>query len=35
MMDAKVPEAMARVTQAFLKMTKFDLTELQRARDGK
>ena len=35
MMDAKDPEAMARVTQAFLKMTKFDLAELQRARDEK
>ena len=35
MMDAKDPEATARVTQAFLKMTKFDLTELQRAREGK
>jgi len=35
MMDAKDPEAMARVTQAFLKMTKFDLAELQRAREGK
>ena len=35
MMDAKDPEAMARVTEAFLKMTKFDLAELQRARDGR
>jgi predicted 3-demethylubiquinone-9 3-methyltransferase (glyoxalase superfamily) len=35
MMDAKDPEAMARVTQAFLKMTKFDLAALQRAREGK
>jgi predicted 3-demethylubiquinone-9 3-methyltransferase (glyoxalase superfamily) len=35
MMDAKDPEAMARVTQAFLQMTKFDLAALQRARDGK
>jgi hypothetical protein len=34
MMDAKDPEAMARVTQAFLKMTKFDLAALRRARDG-
>jgi predicted 3-demethylubiquinone-9 3-methyltransferase (glyoxalase superfamily) len=35
MMDAKDPEAMARVTQAFLKMTKFDLAALKRARDRK
>ena len=35
MMSADDPEAMARVTQAFLKMTKFDLAELRRARDGK
>jgi len=35
MMDAKDPEAMARVTQAFLKMKKFDLATLQRAREGK
>ena len=35
MMDAKDPEATARVTQAFLKMTKFDLAELRRARDEK
>ncbi len=35
MMSADDPEAVARVTQAFLKMTKFDLAELQRAREGK
>jgi predicted 3-demethylubiquinone-9 3-methyltransferase (glyoxalase superfamily) len=34
MMSADDPEAVARVTQAFLKMTKFDLAELQRAREG-
>lgn len=34
MINARDPEATARVTQAFLKMTKFDLAELQRARDG-
>lgn len=31
MMDEKDPEALARVTQAFLKMTKFDIAALQRA----
>jgi predicted 3-demethylubiquinone-9 3-methyltransferase (glyoxalase superfamily) len=35
MMDGKDPEATARVTQAFLKMTKFDIAALQRARAGK
>jgi predicted 3-demethylubiquinone-9 3-methyltransferase (glyoxalase superfamily) len=34
MMDAKDPEALARVTQAFLKMTKFDIAALRRAHDG-
>ncbi|HSL94298.1 MAG TPA: VOC family protein [Thermoleophilia bacterium] len=34
MMDEKDPEALARVTQAFLKMTKFDIAALQRAHDG-
>jgi len=34
MMDEKDSEALARVTQAFLKMTKFDIAALQRARDG-
>jgi len=34
MMDANDPEAVARVTQAFLKMTKFDIAALQRAHDG-
>jgi predicted 3-demethylubiquinone-9 3-methyltransferase (glyoxalase superfamily) len=33
MMDAKDPEALARVTQAFLKMTKFDIAALRRAHD--
>jgi len=35
MMDGKDPEAMARVTQAFLKMRKFDIAELERARAGR
>jgi predicted 3-demethylubiquinone-9 3-methyltransferase (glyoxalase superfamily) len=35
LMGADDPEAMARVTQAFLKMTKFDLAALRRAREGK
>jgi predicted 3-demethylubiquinone-9 3-methyltransferase (glyoxalase superfamily) len=34
MMKAKDPEKMARVTQAFLKMKKFDLAELERAAKG-
>ncbi len=34
MMDEKDPEALARVTQAFLKMTKFDIAALQGAHDG-
>ncbi len=34
MMDERDPEAVARVTQAFLKMTKFDIAALQRAHDG-
>ena len=34
MMDEKDPEALARVTQAFLQMTKFDIAALQRAHDG-
>lgn len=34
MMDEKDPEALARVTQAFLKMTKFDIAALQRAHAG-
>ena len=33
-MDEKDPEALARVTQAFLQMTKFDIAALQRAHDG-
>ena len=35
MMQDDDPERMARVTQAFLPMKKFDLAELQRAYDGK
>jgi predicted 3-demethylubiquinone-9 3-methyltransferase (glyoxalase superfamily) len=34
MMDEKDPEALARVTQALLKMTKFDIAALQRAHTG-
>jgi len=34
MMDERDPEALARVTQAFLKMTKFDIAALQRAHAG-
>ena len=34
MMDEKDPEALARVTQAFLEMTRFDIAALQRAHDG-
>jgi predicted 3-demethylubiquinone-9 3-methyltransferase (glyoxalase superfamily) len=35
MMAEKDPEALARVTQAFLKMAKFDIAALQRAHDGR
>ena len=35
MMQDQSPERLARVTQAFLKMKKFDLAALQRAYDGK
>ena len=35
MMQDKDPARLARVTQAFLKMKKFDLAALQRAYDGK
>jgi len=35
MMQDQDPERLARVTQAFLKMKKFDLAVLQRAYDGK
>jgi len=35
MMQDKDPERLARVTQAFLKMKKFDIAALQRAHDGK
>ena len=35
MMQDQNPERLARVTQAFLKMKKFDLAALQRAYDGK
>ncbi len=34
MMQSKDPEKLARVTQAFLKMKKFDIAGLQRANDG-
>ena len=34
MMQTGSPDQIARVTQAFLKMKKFDLAELQRAYDG-
>ena len=34
MMKAKDPERMRRVTQAFLKMKKFDLAELEKAYGG-
>ena len=33
-MQSGTPEQVARVTEAFLKMKKFDLAELQRAYDG-
>ncbi len=35
MMQDHDPERLARVTQAFLKMKKFNLPMLQRAYDGK
>lgn len=35
MLTDKDPKKVARVTQAFLKMKKFDIAELQRAYDGK
>ena len=35
MMQDQDPERLARVTQAFLKMKKFDIAALQRAFDGK
>ena len=35
MMQSKDPARLARVTQAFLKMKKFDIAALQRAYDGK
>jgi predicted 3-demethylubiquinone-9 3-methyltransferase (glyoxalase superfamily) len=35
MMKDQDPDRVARVTQAFLQMKKFDLAELQRAFDGK
>jgi hypothetical protein len=34
MMAKATPEQMARVTQAFMKMKKFDIAELQHAFDG-
>jgi predicted 3-demethylubiquinone-9 3-methyltransferase (glyoxalase superfamily) len=34
MMQDKDPERLARVTQAFLKMKKFDIEALKRAYDG-
>ncbi len=35
MMKSKDPKRLARVTQAFLKMKKFDIAALQKAYDGK
>ena len=35
MMRSGTKEQLARVTEAFLKMEKFDLAALQRAYDGK
>ena len=35
MLQKSTPEQLARVTQAFLKMKKFDLAELQRAYEGR
>jgi predicted 3-demethylubiquinone-9 3-methyltransferase (glyoxalase superfamily) len=34
MMQTEDPQQLARVTQAFLKMKKFDIAALQRAYDG-
>lgn len=34
MMRSRDPEVLSRITQAFLKMKKFDIAELQRAYDG-
>ncbi|SFL24130.1 Glyoxalase superfamily enzyme, possibly 3-demethylubiquinone-9 3-methyltransferase [Nitrosomonas aestuarii] len=34
MMQSEDPEALSRITQAFLKMKKFDIAELQRAYEG-
>lgn len=34
MMQSRDPEVLSRITQAFLKMKKFDIAELQRAYDG-
>ena len=34
MMQARDPERLARVTQSFLKIKKFDIAALQRAYDG-
>jgi predicted 3-demethylubiquinone-9 3-methyltransferase (glyoxalase superfamily) len=34
MLETGTPEQLARVTQAFLKMKKFDISELQKAFDG-
>ncbi|MBX3639203.1 MAG: VOC family protein [Nitrosomonas sp.] len=34
MMQSKNPEALSRVTQAFLKMKKFNIAELQKAYEG-
>jgi predicted 3-demethylubiquinone-9 3-methyltransferase (glyoxalase superfamily) len=34
MLEKATPEQLSRVTQAFLKMKKFDIAELQRAFDG-
>jgi predicted 3-demethylubiquinone-9 3-methyltransferase (glyoxalase superfamily) len=35
MLEKGTPEQMARVTQAFLKMKKFDIAQLQDAFDGR
>jgi predicted 3-demethylubiquinone-9 3-methyltransferase (glyoxalase superfamily) len=34
MLEKGTPEQLARVTQAFLRMKKFDIAELQKAFDG-
>jgi predicted 3-demethylubiquinone-9 3-methyltransferase (glyoxalase superfamily) len=34
MLETGTPEQLARVTQAFLKMKKFDIAKLQKAFDG-